>query len=161
MKTYGDTGGVLKAYCEKHIPVRSAPLVHLCSSQPPEKVANSCSGSFSLQPAIKAANDAKLTTHAANKSKKSARAHAKRYEVPPPLLPEIILRSVTDYLKRMPGGKKRELVEKIGKYWSLKRESRRGAPLLKRLHLEVCFPSFPLSTSTFSCWLADAGIWFL
>lgn len=51
----------------------------------------------------------------------------------------MILDIVIDYVKRMPGpaGRKRDLVDRIGRYWSLKREARRGAPLLKRLHLEV------------------------
>jgi NuA3 HAT complex component NTO1 len=45
---------------------------------------------------------------------------------------------VTEYLAKAPGKtKKKDLVEKVGRYWSLKREARRGAPLLKRLHLEV------------------------
>lgn len=51
----------------------------------------------------------------------------------------MILDSVIDYVKRMPGSssRKKELVDRIGRYWSLKREARRGAPLLKRLHLEM------------------------
>jgi NuA3 HAT complex component NTO1 len=32
MKTYGDTGGVLKAYCERHIPVRPPP--YCCLRRP-------------------------------------------------------------------------------------------------------------------------------
>jgi NuA3 HAT complex component NTO1 len=32
--------------------------------------------------------------------------------------------------------KKPEFIHMMCKYWSLKREARRGAPLLKRLHLE-------------------------
>ena len=57
-----------------------------------------------LQPALKATNDAKRALYHSNhakKTKKSARAHAKGYEVPPPLLPHMILDSVIDYVKRM------------------------------------------------------------
>ncbi|KAG1246128.1 hypothetical protein G6F68_014773 [Rhizopus microsporus] len=32
--------------------------------------------------------------------------------------------------------KKSSLIKSVCRYWSLKRESKRGAPLLKRLHLE-------------------------
>jgi NuA3 HAT complex component NTO1 len=34
---------------------------------------------------------------------------------------------------------RREFLTLLLKYWSIKRQFRRGAPLLKRLHLEVCF----------------------
>lgn len=70
-------------------------------------------------------------------SKKSAKAYAKTYLPPAPLVPAKILDAIVAYVQRMPGRKKRELVERAGRYWSLKREARRGAPLLKRLHLEV------------------------
>lgn len=71
------------------------------------------------------------------KTKKSARAYAKTYLPPPPLVPAKILGDIAEYVAKMPGRKKKELIELVGRYWSLKREARRGAPLLKRLHLEV------------------------
>ncbi|KIY51905.1 hypothetical protein FISHEDRAFT_70399 [Fistulina hepatica ATCC 64428] len=70
------------------------------------------------------------------KRAKSARAHAKTYRSGPPLVPALILGRVSHYIGKIPLRKKQEFLEMMCRYWSLKRESRRGAPLLKRLHLE-------------------------
>ncbi|KAG0175339.1 nuA3 HAT complex component nto1 [Apophysomyces sp. BC1021] len=72
-------------------------------------------------------------------SSKAARAHQHHYSAGAPIAPEHILvklenlkcvRQAVDLRKKV------QLVTSICRYWSLKRESRRGAPLLKRLHLE-------------------------
>jgi hypothetical protein len=76
---------------------------------------------------------------AAQATTKSARAHAKSYTSGPPLVPAIIVTKLFQYVQRVKLRRMREYVEKICRYWSLKREARRGAPLLKRLYLEVCF----------------------
>lgn len=68
---------------------------------------------------------------------KTARAHAKSYRPGPPIVPNIIVQSVIDYVAKIAIRKRVGLVERVCRYWSLKREARRGAPLLKRLHLEV------------------------
>lgn len=70
---------------------------------------------------------------------KAARAHQHQYTAGAPIAPEYVL----DRLENLPCvrqakiKKKNNLIASICRYWSLKRESRRGAPLLKRLHLEV------------------------
>jgi NuA3 HAT complex component NTO1 len=69
---------------------------------------------------------------------KSSRAYKKSYSSGPPLVPQYIFEKIWAYVDRIKLRKKQAILETICKYWSLKREARRGAPLLKRLHLEVC-----------------------
>ena len=70
------------------------------------------------------------------KLSKSARAYAKTYKPGPPLVPAIVVDRIHQYISKMVIHKKVDFVHLLCKYWSLKREARRGAPLLKRLHLE-------------------------
>lgn len=67
---------------------------------------------------------------------KSARAYAKTYKPGPPLVPNLIVERIMQYIGKVVVRKKSEFILMMCKYWSLKREARRGAPLLKRLHLE-------------------------
>lgn len=70
---------------------------------------------------------------------KAARAHQHEYSAGAPIAPDYILNKLEN-LKAVRSAthlKKKSLtIASICRYWSLKRESRRGAPLLKRLHLE-------------------------
>jgi len=77
-------------------------------------------------------------------SNKSARAYAKMYRTGPPLVPALIVNRIISYISKVTLRKKLEFVHTLCRYWSLKREARRGAPLLKRLHLEP--------------WTATAGV---
>ena len=76
----------------------------------------------------------------AGKSSKSARAYKKSYKYGPPLVPAFVYDRVMEYVARIKVAKKPGFVSLVCRYWSLKREARRGAPLLKRLHLEVRLP---------------------
>lgn len=111
----GSEAPTLAAYCEKHLPREQAEarLAALNSEH-----INDAAGSSD-----------------ANQSK-TARAYAKTYKPGPPLVPKIIVDRIMQYIGRINVRHKREFVVLVCKYWSLKREARRGAPLLKRLHLE-------------------------
>ncbi|KAF9347296.1 nuA3 HAT complex component nto1 [Mortierella sp. AD094] len=77
------------------------------------------------------------------RTSKAALAHQKHYTPGAPLAPMFIVSRLLPFVSKL-GAKSQALrkasalnfVYTICKYWSLKRESRRGAPLLKRLHLE-------------------------
>ncbi|KAK0450017.1 PHD-zinc-finger like domain-containing protein [Armillaria borealis] len=102
--------GTLKCFCDKH-----------------------------LIPAQKAAREAAKTEdeQSVEKISNTARAHAKAFQTGAPLVPWIIVDRIAQYIGRINVRKKVEFIILVCKYWSLKREARRGAPLLKRLHLEA------------------------
>lgn len=69
---------------------------------------------------------------------KANRAYRKSFtSAGPPVIPQYIYKKLCDYVRLFSFKKKQHLLKLICRYWSLKREARRGAPLLKRLHLEV------------------------
>ncbi|KAF9528917.1 hypothetical protein CPB83DRAFT_853421 [Crepidotus variabilis] len=108
---HGAAPASLTAYCEKHLP-------------PEQQVIRS------------AALEAEDSTSNNFGTTKSARAYAKTYKPGPPLVPAIIVDRIVRYIAKLKIRKKAECIQLICRYWSLKREARRGAPLLKRLHLE-------------------------
>ena len=63
-----------------------------------------------------------------------------------PVIPEVILKSIEGSLQRFTVRRKKEYVAEVCKYWTLKREARRGAALLKRLQLQMdTFSSFEVT----------------
>lgn len=63
-----------------------------------------------------------------------------------PVIPEIMLKTIEEALAKLGVSKKKEFVVEICKYWTLKREARRGAALLKRLQLQMeTFSSFEVT----------------
>jgi hypothetical protein len=74
--------------------------------------------------------------HGEASTSKMARAHAKTYTLGPPLVPYVIYDNVLQYTHGLKVHKQPDFIQLLCRYWSLKREARRGAPLLKRLHLE-------------------------
>jgi hypothetical protein len=104
----------------------SHPVKRRCSQLEQQKIRRAAIESGQLEDDI--GNSAKLS--------KTARAYAKTYKQGPPLVPNIIVERIQQYIGKVIIRKKPDFVLLLCKYWSLKREARRGAPLLKRLHLE-------------------------
>ncbi|KAE9396919.1 hypothetical protein BT96DRAFT_1038487 [Gymnopus androsaceus JB14] len=94
------------------------------------------------------------------KLSKSARAYAKTYKPGPPLVPAIIVDRITQYISKVNVRKRGDFLPMVCKYWSLKREARRGAPLLKRLRLEpwTAVSSGKLQSEEDSAYHDEAGI---
>ncbi|KAJ7626344.1 bromodomain and PHD finger-containing protein 3 [Mycena polygramma] len=107
--------GALTAFCDKHLPKEQAAI---------------------REAAQLAEEEEEDDPYKSAQLSKSARAYAKTYKPGPPLVPAIIIDRILQYINRTKLRKKPEFVAMMCKYWSLKREARRGAPLLKRLHLE-------------------------
>ncbi|KAI0166263.1 hypothetical protein GGR57DRAFT_446000 [Xylariaceae sp. FL1272] len=67
-----------------------------------------------------------------------------------PVIPQVLFENVEASLQRFPFLKRKEFVSDVCKYWTLKRESRRGAALLKRLQLpNETFSSLELTRRNF------------
>jgi NuA3 HAT complex component NTO1 len=138
-----------KAFCHKHEPreMGAAELVELTE----EELATAGTPGASHQP-IAGTSQAAL---AARKRKrgddplpppkpekrvratpKTSRAYSKTFASGPPIIPFYIHTRLWEYVDRVKIRNKKAFVAMACRYWSLKREARRGAPLLKRLHLE-------------------------
>nr|ODN90482.1 hypothetical protein L203_01591 [Cryptococcus depauperatus CBS 7841] len=143
------TDGVLRAFCHKHLPVEERiedesdeyfEEVENWYTSPAPNFLKSMSKPQSrlFKASSKAHTSRKMQPMAAPLpvTKKSAQAHSKSFRPGPPIVPKIIVDKVLEYIGKIQLRKKNAAVERICRYWSLKREARRGAPLLKRLHLE-------------------------
>ncbi|KAF8336005.1 bromodomain-containing protein [Amanita rubescens] len=110
--TQGSEPVTLTCYCEKHLPKEQQDAREVALER--ERIAEESSAALS----------------------KSARAYAKTYKPGPPVVPALIINRILNYIAKVQLRKRQEFVQMVARYWSLKREARRGAPLLKRLHLE-------------------------
>ncbi|KAJ3565446.1 hypothetical protein NP233_g7624 [Leucocoprinus birnbaumii] len=113
--TQGSEPAVLTCYCERHLPKERQEA---------------------REAALAAEESNEDDVDEMNVASKSARAYAKTYRTGPPLVPALIVNRIVSYIAKVTLRKKPEFVNTLCRYWSLKREARRGAPLLKRLHLE-------------------------
>lgn len=74
-----------------------------------------------------------------------------------PVVPQVVMNTVDSSLQRFTVRRKKEFVEKACKYWTLKREARRGAALLKRLQLQLeGFSSMEVTRRNFAA-MGSAG----
>lgn len=132
----GDAGDLLRAWCHKHVP-KAVRAQRARNEEEEEEFQDASSQPRSASPTPpKRGGTGIANGTAAPGRKKSARAYKKSYRAGPTLVPAFVLNRVLDHISKIQVRKKPQLTVQIAKYWSLKREARRGAPLLKRLHLE-------------------------
>lgn len=75
-----------------------------------------------------------------------------------PVVPAIVYNTVEASIARFNVRRRKEFVEKACKYWTLKREARRGAALLKRLQLQLeSFSSMEITRRNFAGMGAAGG----
>ena len=75
-----------------------------------------------------------------------------------PIVPHVVFTAVETALQRLSIRKRKEYVAEACKYWTLKREARRGAALLKRLQVQMeTFSSNELTRRDFASMGASGG----
>ena len=89
-----------------------------------------------VPPPLMSQSHKKLINNGRQLGGKSAQAYKKSYSQGPPVIPNAVFTKVLEYVGQLDLVRKAKFVSAVCRYWSLKREARRGAPLLKRLHLE-------------------------
>ncbi|CAK5267199.1 unnamed protein product [Mycena citricolor] len=120
----------LTCFCDKHLPVRAPRILSRSLLNELQK------GQQEVRRVALEAAEQEQEDFDSAKLSKSARAYAKTYKPGAPLVPAIIVDRILQYIAKTSVRKKPDFVTLVARYWSLKREARRGAPLLKRLHLE-------------------------
>ncbi len=75
----------------------------------------------------------------AGQKRKRAQSQKNIWRLPSgaPIVPQVVIDNVEASLQRFSVRKRKEFLIEACKYWTLKREARRGAPLLKRLQLQM------------------------
>ena len=123
----------LTAYCHRHLPPDEKEALR-ARVRADDAGADSDSDVSTRELALPASSGA----HTASESiaLKSARAYNKLYSAGPLPVPNYLVHRVLEYVARIPMRRKPQTVAQIVRYWSLKRQEMRGAPLLKRLHIE-------------------------
>ncbi|OJJ44894.1 hypothetical protein ASPZODRAFT_134303 [Penicilliopsis zonata CBS 506.65] len=75
-----------------------------------------------------------------------------------PVIPHVVLNSVVASLQRFSVRQRKQYAEDACKYWTLKREARRGAALLKRLQLQLeTFSSMEMTRRDYTAMGATGG----
>ncbi|CAN9258166.1 unnamed protein product [Alternaria alternata] len=155
---------VLKAYCDRHTPsdwkreydvesaIADAKAFYRHTMRHvrwPDSQAYALSiGSSHAMPSIEGPED---DTPGSNKRKRGQSTKSWRLPSGAPVVPQAVYHNVENTLIKFNVRKRKEFVQEACKYWTLKREARRGAALLKRLQLQMeAFSSMEITRRNFA-----------
>lgn len=124
-----DMGDILEAYCHHHLPPQQKAELHTRIRGEDDDESASDVSTSEMTVSLQRPSHESLAS-------KSARAYHKLYSSGPLPVPHYLVRRVLEYAARLPIRRKPQTVGQMVRYWSLKRQQMRGAPLLKRLHME-------------------------
>ncbi|KAJ5099308.1 hypothetical protein N7532_006309 [Penicillium argentinense] len=147
---------LLKAFCDKHVPddwrlehntdVATADAMdYYRTTMHGRRWGDSQAAALSLGPSASAADDAdrantpRITITLGGNKRKRPQTQRTIWKLPSgaPVVPQVVLNSVVAALQRFTVRGRKQYAEEACKYWTLKREARRGAALLKRLQLQL------------------------
>ena len=173
---------VLKAYCDKHVPTdwRREHDVDTATSNAMEYYrytmrgrlwADSQQSALTMGPTqsieapvpdpVEESTNPKLMLNLSLNKRKRDQPPKVVWRLPSgaPVIPQAVYNSVEGSLQRFSIRKRKEFAAEACKYWTLKRESRRGAALLKRLQLQMeTFTSMEITRRNFVGMGAAGGV---
>jgi NuA3 HAT complex component NTO1 len=153
---------LLKAFCDKHVPpdwrkehgtdaAYAEAVEYYKTSMLGKRWGDSQAAALALGPtfaqdSIELGDDAaplghspRLTLTVGGNKRKRSSAPKTIWRLPSgaPVIPQVVLNSLVGSLQRFSVRQRKQYAEDACKYWTLKREARRGASLLKRLQLQL------------------------
>ncbi|KAL2825322.1 hypothetical protein BDW59DRAFT_74175 [Aspergillus cavernicola] len=152
---------LLKAFCDKHVPLewRREHGTDVATADAIEYYRNTMQGrrwgdsqasALSLEPPHPLGGDhededgqrthtPRITLTVGGNKRKRPNAPRTIWKLPSgaPVIPQVVLNSIVASLQRFGVRQRKQYAEDACKYWTLKREARRGAALLKRLQLQL------------------------
>ncbi|KAM4060233.1 PHD-zinc-finger like domain-containing protein [Hirsutella rhossiliensis] len=169
-----DGGMVLKAFCNKHCPLDYAQEnnVHQATRVAKKFYKRNMRGriwadNYAIANVIAAQHRNAITEHPPDESqmtgaknsavlgdkKKGGQPPKNLWKLPSgaPIIPQAVFDVVEASIQRFPFRKRKDFLSEACRYWTLKREARRGAALLKRLQLQMeTFSSMELTRRNFA-----------
>ncbi|EEQ33024.1 hypothetical protein McanMca71_003743 [Microsporum canis] len=164
----------LKAFCDKHVPpdwqadhntstATAQALEYYRTAMQGKKWGDSQAAALAMGPEAQEGTDTNeadgrpitpritLTVGGNNKRKRANTRTIWKLPSGAPVIPRVVLDSVVASLARFTVRQRKQYAEDACKYWTLKREARRGAALLKRLQLQLeTFSSMEMTRRNFS-----------
>ncbi|KAK2731646.1 nuA3 HAT complex component nto1 [Myotisia sp. PD_48] len=167
-----DSNG-LKAFCDKHVPsdwrieqntdaATADALEYYRTTMQGRRWGDSQALALALEPDTQGNPDSledgreitpriTLTVGSNNRRKRSNTKTIWKLPSGAPIIPQIVLNNVIASLARFTVRHRKQYAEDACKYWTLKREARRGAALLKRLQLQLeTFSSMEMTRRNFA-----------